>query len=160
MIPACVLLLATVLLAATGCLTPEVDEAAEKARIEDVVRASIGWAATKDTTLSYSCFARDEDLFWFTPEGGVNQGFSDLRETTENVFLKDAFRAVRFEIRDLFVGLARSGEAAWFHCILDDENEWNGRPFSWIDVRWTGVLEKRDGNWVIVQQHFSNACSG
>ena len=31
------------------------------------------------------------------------------------------------------------------------------RPASWEDTRWTGVLEKRDGRWVMVQQHFSIA---
>jgi hypothetical protein len=28
---------------------------------------------------------------------------------------------------------------------------------SWENTRWTGVVEKRDGRWVIVQQHFSFA---
>jgi hypothetical protein len=32
-----------------------------------------------------------------------------------------------------------------------------GKPASWENVRWAGVVEKRDGRWVIVQQHFSFA---
>ncbi|MEW5983137.1 MAG: nuclear transport factor 2 family protein [Acidobacteriota bacterium] len=36
-------------------------------------------------------------------------------------------------------------------------NTYKGQPASWEDTRWTGVLEKRDGRWVIVQQHFSFA---
>jgi hypothetical protein len=35
--------------------------------------------------------------------------------------------------------------------------EWNGKPSCWKDTRWTGVLEKREGRWVIVQMHFSFA---
>jgi hypothetical protein len=27
----------------------------------------------------------------------------------------------------------------------------------WKDTRWTGVLEKRNGKWLIVQMHFSFA---
>jgi len=46
---------------------------------------------------------------------------------------------------------------AWFFCILDDINEWKGQPATWENTRWTGVLEKRDGRWVTVQQHFSFA---
>jgi hypothetical protein len=46
---------------------------------------------------------------------------------------------------------------AWWACILDDLGEWDGRPIGWKDTRWTGVLEKRDGRWLIVQMHFSFA---
>ena len=41
--------------------------------------------------------------------------------------------------------------------MLDDMNEWKGQPANWENTRWTGVTEKRDGKWVIVQQHFSFA---
>jgi hypothetical protein len=128
----------------------------EKVRIEEVIKASIGWAQTKDTDLLYRCFAKDESLFWFTPEAaGTTHGFESFKQTVEQVFLNDAFKAIRFEVRDLKINLSRSGDVAWYSCMLDDENEWNGQPASWINVRWTGVLEKREGNWVIVQMHFS-----
>jgi len=38
---------------------------------------------------------------------------------------------------------------------LDDINTWAGQPANWENARWTGVLKKRDGKWVIGQQHFS-----
>jgi hypothetical protein len=38
-----------------------------------------------------------------------------------------------------------------------DLGGWDGKPIGWKDTRWTGVLEKRDGKWVIVQMHFSSA---
>jgi ketosteroid isomerase-like protein len=53
--------------------------------------------------------------------------------------------------------IARCGEVAWFFCILDDINTYKGEPASWENARWTGVVEKRDGRWVVVQQHFSFA---
>ncbi|MCP4547483.1 MAG: nuclear transport factor 2 family protein [bacterium] len=136
--------------------TPEVAVDAEKARITQVVKDSIGWALDKDTELLYSCFADDENLFWFTPEAtGTTHGIAEFRQTVDNVFLNDAFKAVRFEVREMKVNLSRSRDVAWYSCRLDDENEWDGRPASWLDVRWTGVLEKREGDWVIVQMHFS-----
>ena len=46
---------------------------------------------------------------------------------------------------------------AWFSCLLDDFGEWDGQPVGWKDCRWTGVLEKREGKWLLVQQHFSLA---
>ncbi len=136
--------------------TPEVNVEAEKAEIEKVVKGSIGWALTKDTDLLYSCFARTEDLFWFSPEtAGTTHGFEAFQQTVENVFLNEAFKAVRFEVRELKINLSQSGDVAWYSCLLDDENEWNGQPASWINVRWTGVLERYDDNWKIVQMHFS-----
>jgi len=36
-------------------------------------------------------------------------------------------------------------------------NEWKGQPASRENARWTGVLERRDGRWVLVQQRFSFA---
>jgi len=155
-----VVILSVVTLLVSSCQQPEDDmntKNTEKTVIEEVVKNSIGWALTKDTTLLYSCFAHSDDLFWFAPEAGsVTHGFDNFKQTVENVFLNDAFKAIRFEVRDMKINLSQSGEVAWYSCMLDDENEWNGQPASWLNVRWTGVLEKQDGKWVIVQMHFSN----
>jgi len=130
----------------------------ETAAISKVIHDSIGWATTKDAEKSYGCFARDPELFWFSPrDDGTIHGFPALVELTESFFLKDDFRHIRYEIRDLYISVSRSGDVAWYHARLDDFNEWQGRPANWEDVRWTGVLEKRQGRWVIVQMHFSSA---
>jgi len=134
------------------------DLSIELDRISKVIHNSIGWAANKDKELLYGCFAHDSDLFWFSPrDDGTVRGFSECTDQVENFFMKDEFKAVRFEVRDLRIILSRSGDVAWYHARLDDINEWKGQPANWEDVRWTGVLEKRDGRWVIVQMHFSEA---
>jgi len=74
----------------------------------------------------------------------------------EKTWSSPDFKAISHEIKDLRINLSRTGDVAWFYCVLDDINEWKGEPASWLNVRWTGVLEKRDGKWVIVQMHFSN----
>ena len=136
----------------------EIDPDAERAAISAVLHDNIGWAATKDTTMMFRCFAHEPELFWFSPrDDGTVRGFQDLVELTEGFFMRDKFKAIRYEIRDLEINLSRSGDVAWYHARLDDFNEWNGQPANWEDVRWTGVLEKRDGRWVIVQMHFSQA---
>jgi len=53
--------------------------------------------------------------------------------------------------------VSRSGDVAWYSCLLDDHGEWDGKRTGWEDARWTGVLEKRGGRWVIAQMHFSLA---
>jgi hypothetical protein len=134
------------------------DTGAEKALIEKVVSNSIGWALNKDKDLLYSCFAQDKDLFWFSPEAnGTIHGFDNFTDLVENVFMSETFKAVGYEIRDMKINLSNSGEVAWYSCILDDRNIFSGQSAEWLNTRWTGVLERRNGNWLIVQMHFSFA---
>jgi ketosteroid isomerase-like protein len=128
----------------------------ELSPIEQAIHACIGWAKTKDFGLLYGVIANDADFIEVHPDGTIVRGFEEFRKA-EAFWGSPDFKAVRYEIRDLKIKLSRSGEVAWFSAILDDINEWKGRPANWEDTRWTGVLEKRDGRWVMVQQHFSFA---
>jgi len=124
--------------------------------IERSIRDSIGWAKTKDFRLLYGIIANDPDFLEVHPDGNVVKGFEDFKKA-EKFWGSPDFKAVRYEIRELKIKLSKSGDVAWFFCILDDINEWKGQPANWENTRWTGVLERRDGRWVTVQQHFSFA---
>jgi L-ascorbate metabolism protein UlaG (beta-lactamase superfamily) len=128
----------------------------ELKQIEKAIHACIGWAKTKDFGLLYGVIANDADFLEVHPDGKVVKGFEEFKKA-EAFWGSPDFKAVRYEIRDLKIKHSRSGEVAWFSAILDDINEWKGRPANWQDTRWTGVLEKRDGRWVMAQQHFSFA---
>ncbi len=128
----------------------------EVERIEQSIRDSIGWAKTKDFRLLYSVIANDPDFLEVHPNDRVVKGFEDFKKA-EKFWSSPDFKAIRYEIRDLKISLSKSGDVAWFYGILDDINEWKGEPASWENTRWTGVLEKREGRWMIVQQHFSFA---
>jgi hypothetical protein len=143
-----------------GCtaMPDKFDAAAEKPRVEEVIKNSIRWVMTKDTTLSYSCFYQDASLFWFSPDNAsTNSGFEAFKKTTEGFFMDPRFKGVRSDFKDMRITLSHSGECAWWSCFLDDINEWDGKPASWLNVRWTGVLEKINGQWKIRQMHFSHA---
>ena len=86
----------------------------------------------------------------------IGLGFEQLKENSE-IFRNPNFQYVRHELKNLTINISNSGDVAWFYCILDDINTWEGRPANWENARWTGVLEKRTGKWVIMQQHFSFA---
>jgi DNA-binding NtrC family response regulator len=132
----------------------------EKSSDADLVRSaihnSIGWAKDKDFDLLYRTIANDSNYLEVDPGPGVIRGFSQFKEN-EVFWGNSDFRAVRYDIRDLTINFSEKGDVAWFYCILDDINEWKGKPASWMNTRWTGVLEKRKGQWVIVQMHFSFA---
>lgn len=126
----------------------------EKQLVEKVINGSIGWAKHKDITLLYSIIANDTSFLEVHPDEKVVRGFEDFKKA-EKFWMSSDFKAIRYEIKDLSINFSNSGDVAWFFCMLDDINEWKGQPANWENTRWTGVLEKRNGKWVIVQQHFS-----
>lgn len=132
------------------------DEVAEQATVERAIHGTIGWAQTKDFDLLYGIIAPDSAYLEVHPGDRVVKGFAEFRQA-EDFWGNPDFRAIRYEIKELRITFSRSGDVAWFFCMLDDENEWRGEPASWLNARWTGVLEKREGRWRMVQMHFSNA---
>jgi ketosteroid isomerase-like protein len=134
----------------------EKNSAAEKLEIEKTIRGAIGWAANKDITLLYSLIANDSSFIEIHPGPRIVKGFTEFRKA-EKVWMSPEFRAVLYNIWDLHITISQEGDAAWWFCMLDDVNEWAGKPLSWENTRWTGVAEKRNGQWKIVQQHFSFA---
>ncbi len=129
----------------------------EKAAIAQVIKDNICWALTKDRPLAESTMSHDEDLFYFwTSSTFTVRGWKQHVKYFET-WMNPKFRAVRTEVRDLHVYLSRSGDVAWYDAILDDVVEFDGKRGGGENIRWTGVLEKRDGKWVIVHMHASLA---
>jgi ketosteroid isomerase-like protein len=131
---------------------------AQKEEIRKAIDTSIGWAADKNTESLYGAVAQDASFFIYHPDSASTiVGFDNFKKMVEGLFLSDAFKATGYDIRDLRINLSASGDVAWYSAILDDRSEFNGRPYAWVNTRWTGVLEKRNDRWVIVQMHFSFA---
>lgn len=128
----------------------------EKSKVAEVISNTIGWAKTKNLDLFYGSIAQDEDYISVTPGARVVKRFEDVKKNVP-FWMSPDFQYVRHELKDLEITFSRGGEVAWFYCILDDISTYKGGPVSWENARWTGVLEKRDGKWVVVSQHFSFA---
>lgn len=138
-----------------GCKLTK-DQEAERQKIAQVISSVIGWAKDKNLDLFFSSIAQDEDYISVTPGKRVVKRFEDVKQNVP-FWMSPDFKYVRHELKDLEIKFARCGEVAWFYCVLDDINTYKGEPASWENTRWTGVVEKRDGRWVVVQQHFSFA---
>lgn len=138
--------------------SPEGEVAAsERAAVEQTVRDAIGWALTKDRARLESIVAHDAGLFIFHPDSrSTTRGYEAFAKKIPD-FMDPRFKATHFEVKELTTTWSRSGAVAWYSAMLDDCGEWDGKPSCWRDTRWTGVLEKREGRWVIVQMHFSFA---
>ena len=134
----------------------DLDLEREKLLIERTINGSIGWAKDKNLAYLYNIIANDSTFLEVHPGNRIIKGFNEFRKA-EEFWMSPDFKAIRYDIRDLKITISQSGDAAWWFCMLDDINEWKGEPANWENARWTGVLEKREGKWVIVQQHFSYA---
>ena len=128
-----------------------------KHEISRILHDAFGWALTKDRALFESIFAKDNYFFSIFPDSkstaiGWNQfeKFLDSWMDPRNV-------AKGYELRDLRIVISKNKEVAWFSAIVDDEGEFDGKPWGSKDIRWTGILEKRNGSWKICQQHLSEA---
>ncbi len=143
----------------TACRNvPEIDRDAEKAEVAQVVHDSIEWALDKNLQKLYNTMLQDSSLFFYQPSVNTDlRGFDQLKRTAEQFWMTDRFEAVRTDITELQVTLSRSGTTAWFRCMLDDVALIDGQEAGWLNTRWTGVLDKVDGKWLIHQMHFSFA---
>jgi len=134
---------------------PPPDFAAERAAVTQVINQNIGWAANRDTTLLFGTNAHDSTFFIQNPDSTSIVGYQAFRDMALRAWVNTDFRGVRYEIRDLRLNLSRNADVAWFSAKLDDIGMLRGRTVGWLNVRWTGVLEKQEGRWVFVQMHFS-----
>ncbi len=140
-----------------GGKTSAPDRETEKAAVSKVIHDSICWALTKDRALQENTMAHDEDLFIFWTESKMAiSGWKEYVKLYDH-WMDPRFKATLTEIHDLRVNLSQSGDVAWYSAMLDDLTEWDGQPTGARDIRWTGVLEKRNGKWVVVQMHGSVA---
>jgi ketosteroid isomerase-like protein len=152
------LICATFIILCSSCTQVSFEEKREVEikEIAKTIDSCIGWFKDKDFDLLFSVVAHDPDYISVHPTDKVIRGFDQFAKSSE-VFKNPDFKYVRHELKDLTINLSMSGDVAWFYCVLDDINEWKGEPANWENARWTGVLERRNGEWIIVQQHFSFA---
>ncbi len=128
----------------------------ERQMVDKVVHNAICWAMTKDTAILFNTFVPDSTLFIFSPDSASTlTDFKEIRDLADNVWMTDHFKALECNIRDLRIQFSKNGDVAWYSCYLDDISEMDGQRSGWVNVRWTGVLEKRQGKWLIMQMHFS-----
>jgi len=129
----------------------------EKEVITQVIEDSIGWFKTKDFDRLFQIFPQDPNLTLIQPEGlepvvggAAFRKNAQIWEKPENHYLSHS-------IRNLRINLSESGTVAWWSALLDDCGSYGGKEFCWKNCRWTGVMEKRQEQWVITQSHFSFA---
>lgn len=100
------------------------------------------------------CFAQDEDTLNIgTDIDEIWYGWQAFQEwMTQAIKTKPDYSIAA---KDTRIQLSQSKEVAWYSQLLDTCLETKGEPFRLEGFRHTGVLEKRNERWLIVQSHIS-----
>jgi uncharacterized protein (TIGR02246 family) len=133
----------------------ESEEAAAKAVVAQL------WQAfeSQDLDLLSQVMAHDPDMIIIGTDAAERWvGYEAFMAAEEQ--MAAGFDVEQLSVHDEVLTIHGSGKAAWFSVILDGEVTVGGEHVSVEGVRVTGVLEKRDPKWVIVQYHSSLPVAG
>ncbi len=144
---------AAAFLGMSGC-AQQVDLEAEKAKVKSVVDQFEQVWETNDMELFSRIMAHDSDMVVYgsdAPEHWV--GWEPLKESVEKMF--PSFENNRITVKEQAIKVHPAGNVAWFSQVWDWDMVLEGKAVRSEGQRLTGVLEKRNDNWVFVQIHNS-----
>jgi SnoaL-like protein len=76
----------------------------------------------------------------------IKKAISDQFNLFDNTYIS---------VNDQIIHLNETGNTAWFFETLNYNFIYVGKAMSFEGIRFTGVVEKKNGNWEIVQGHLS-----
>ena len=105
-----------------------------------------------------ACIAQDPNFLAFgTDEGECWSGWESYRGVTESLFR--AAEEIEWKRGETHIGFSRDGSIAWFGEDLVGRIQTRGTKTD-CAFRLSGTMEKRNGNWTIVQFHRSVPIKG
>ncbi|MBI4553430.1 MAG: nuclear transport factor 2 family protein [Candidatus Latescibacteria bacterium] len=137
----------------SGC-TQKVDIEAEKVKVKSVVDQFEQVWETEDMELLSKIMAHDADMVNYGSDAAEHfVGWEALKEAVEKMF--PSLENTKITVKDQVIKVHPSGNVAWFSEVWDWDLVIEGKPVHSEGQRFTGVLEKRNGQWVFVQFHNS-----
>ena len=99
-------------------------------------------------------WAQDENIVLFGTEGDEQLvGIEAIKKAMSKQFAE--VENTLINISDQKIKINQTATTAWFSEVLDYNFIYLGEDMSVEGIRLTGVLEKRDGKWQLVQGHLS-----
>ena len=103
--------------------------------------------------------SKDEDMVTFGTD--ASERWDSWQALEDSVALQfDAFDVISVDRKNKSLKISNSGNTAWFSETVDWEFLSNGKTEAVKDIRYTGVMEYRNGQWKIVQFHCSVGVAG
>lgn len=123
--------------------------------VKQIIYDSLGWAFDKNYDRLFDIWANDENMLsFFLYSKSMASGIAAFKKNVEKFRTPD-FKATKLEHREMKIIFSKNGDVAWFSCWIDDCGAYKGQESCVMNALKTGVLEKRDGKWVMVLCHSS-----
>jgi ketosteroid isomerase-like protein len=150
----CIFFLCATALAAPACVSLASDEQTAEAAVRALIRAN----AEKDIRTLSRMMAHDADITSYTIGGRKYVGWPDFEHDMQEEF--QSAHTIEIPIRELKVW--SKGDVAWYAMEIDyirTVKTGNDSKQALLPLRETGVLERRNGQWVLLSWHesFRNA---
>ncbi|MCF8234827.1 MAG: nuclear transport factor 2 family protein [Bacteroidales bacterium] len=134
--------------------TSEVDLAAEKMQIENVLDQYVMANENQDFSIIETIWAEDDDIVLFgTDMDEKLVGWEQIKSAIQKQFT--TLDSTYISIQEQTINLNKFGTTAWFSEVLNYNFIYEGKSMSYEGIRFTGVLRKTGGNWELVQGHLS-----
>jgi len=113
----------------------------------------------KNLDMLLSCFSNKPDITILgTDRDELWVDKVSMGETQKRAY--STFDKVKLSVRDKILKLCADGEIAWFYMKVNWYIESEGETSTFDGIRTTGVLEKMNDKWAIVQIHTSMPIEG
>lgn len=126
-----------------------------RTKVKEAINTFFEAMDRQDMELLEDALARDEQVVHIGTDAGERwNGWKALKKDTYRQF-KD-MTSFKVEVRNQRIQVGPGGDTAWFAQDQDMRiGKSNGEVIRLYDARFTGVMEKRDGYWKMVQSHLS-----
>jgi len=142
-----------------GSCAQKVNRDLEKANVKLAIDQMLKALETEDMDLISKTTAHDTDMVNFGTDATERWvGWESFQEAARKQF--EVFENTKMTVMDQVIKIHDSGKVAWYSEVVDMETTAKGQPVSLKGARLTGVFEKRNGNWIAIQSHFSVPVSG
>jgi len=146
----------SLLLIAVSCneLKKESNCKEDKEAIENLLENYILANENQDFDLIESIWASDDDIILY----GTDSDERLMGWTNINAAIKEQFGYITdtyISASNQFIKLNCTGNTAWFAETLNYNYMYKGKAHKYEGLRFTGVVEKIEGEWVLVQAHLS-----
>jgi hypothetical protein len=137
----------------------QVNLEAERAEVMAVLDNFIKAHEEKNLDLLMTCFSDKPDIVILgTDENELWVDKVSMGEAQKRAY--ETFDKINLSVRDKIVKMCRTGRQAWFYQKVNWYVESEGNKFAFDGIRTTGVLEKENDQWQIVQLHTSMPVKG
>lgn len=133
---------------------PEVDLDKEMSEIRTLLEQYELARENEDFSRVEMIWASEDDILLIGTESHEELiGINAIKKAMSRQF--EEFENTLINISDQKIGINEAGTAAWFYEMLDYNFIYQGEDMVFEGIRFTGVLEKREGKWKLVQGHLS-----